>query len=413
MATYRFPTLILSDATNKDKIVSDLVAKIAGKESDGNNYISEVTHAYKSGENAGAKYFVVGDSLKEKYSLDTNVVEPSSGVGVAINDEASHESSTYSSAKIDELLANIEVNEEKIKEAIKEAGAVDEVKVHELIAEAILDGTIPKGVSLEEVKELIATSGGLGGASINDDSPSELSTYSSQKITSLLADTGLGNVTATVDNTTGTPSVRVQKIGKDISLAFSGLKGATGAQGATGATGPAGATGATGPQGPTGARGATGATGSTGATGPAGTTPNISITASVGTGTGSTPTVSVSKGGSTTNPTFAFAFNNLKAASSSTTNAVTDFYGFQRNDFNISSTSSTFTNQLNKSIYIYAWVYGYGQFTLYSGSDEIAIFNSTNSGFASLGAFILPNKTYYFKWTGAAGKVGFAKWIRY
>ena len=79
------------------------------------------------------------------------------------------------------------------------------------------------------------------------------------------------NASATVDATTGTPSVTVTKTTAQgvitFNFAFSHLKGETGAQG------PAGETGATGPQGPQGETGATGPQGpqgETGATGPQG-----------------------------------------------------------------------------------------------------------------------------------------------
>lgn len=73
---------------------------------------------------------------------------------------------------------------------------------------------------------------------------------------------------------------------------------------AQGPVGPKGDTGATGP------RGATGAQGPQGAVGP---TPIITASATVGNTVG-TPAVQVTKGGTTTNPTFAFAFSNLKGA---------------------------------------------------------------------------------------------------
>lgn len=99
---------------------------------------------------------------------------------------------------------------------------------------------------------------------------------------------------ATVDSSTGTPSVTVTKTesqsGDELTFhfAFSNLKGedgATGAQGPQGIQGPTGpegaqgprgfkgdtgATGAQGPTGPQGPQGPTGATGATGATGPEG-----------------------------------------------------------------------------------------------------------------------------------------------
>ena len=107
---------------------------------------------------------------------------------------------------------------------------------------------------------------------------------------------GFGQATATVDESTGTPSVSVELSGPDtakvFAFAFSGLKGETGAKGAKGDTGD---TGATGPQGVSvtnaqidesgrliitlsagepidagNAVGPTGAKGDTGATGPAG-----------------------------------------------------------------------------------------------------------------------------------------------
>lgn len=75
----------------------------------------------------------------------------------------------------------------------------------------------------------------------------------------------------------------------------------TWAQGPVGPKGDKGATGDRGPQGIQGIQGATGAT------------PIITASATIGNTTG-TPSVQVVKGGTTTNPTFAFNFTNLKGA---------------------------------------------------------------------------------------------------
>ena len=75
--------------------------------------------------------------------------------------------------------------------------------------------------------------------------------------------------TASVDNSTGTPSVDVTKNGYNFDFSFHNLKGEKGDKGDTGATGPQGE------KGETGATGATGPRGEMGPQGPAGSTPDI------------------------------------------------------------------------------------------------------------------------------------------
>lgn len=61
-----------------------------------------------------------------------------------------------------------------------------------------------------------------------------------ENVVSTMENTGNLNVEATVDNTTGTPSVNTTVEGSTIKLAFSGLKGETGSQGNSGYQGAAG-----------------------------------------------------------------------------------------------------------------------------------------------------------------------------
>lgn len=118
--------------------------------------------------------------------------------------------------------------------------------------------------------------------------------------------------TASVDDSTGTPTVTVVRTGPDsapnFDFAFQNLKGErgeTGSQGIQGIPGPAGSPGSQGP------RGFTGETGATGPQGPAGQTPEITAQASVDANIG-TPSVSVTKTGTILNPNFEFDFHNLR-----------------------------------------------------------------------------------------------------
>ncbi len=119
---------------------------------------------------------------------------------------------------------------------------------------------------------------------------------------------------ATADSTTGTPQVTVDVSGTtaapDFSFYFSGIKGEKGEQGAQGAKGDKGDTGAQGVQGEQGVQGVQGIQGE------AGTTPSITATASVNTDTTGTARCDVTKTGEDTAPSFSFDFYNIEGSGS-------------------------------------------------------------------------------------------------
>ena len=95
------------------------------------------------------------------------------------------------------------------------------------------------------------------------------------------ASAGFGTPTASINNSTGTPSVVISASGsntaKIFNFEFKNLKGSQGEKGETGAQGPAGLQGEQGPIGPQGPKG------DKGDQGPAGKDATITITPNTGT----------------------------------------------------------------------------------------------------------------------------------
>lgn len=166
--------------------------------------------------------------------------------------------------------------------------------------------------------------------------------------------------TATVDSTTGTPSVVVTQAGdhgENVNFAFSGLRGEQGE---------------TGPQGETGA------------------TPSITATASVDDTTG-TPAVTVTKSGTDTAPSFDFAFTGLKGSGGGSSSA-----SMKSITFNITSDAS---GSLKKGDYAYLRIdFNQGQSIVYGQgmiqyADHTSIFPTV--AFAGMLAYIRHNGHYY------------------
>lgn len=139
--------------------------------------------------------------------------------------------------------------------------------------------------------------------------------------------------TATVDNSTGTPSVAVANVGTRLSPIFKfdfhnikgaqgerglqGERGERGLQGIQGIQGERGAQGIQGERGIQGIQGERGIQGIQGETGATGATPVISADATINGNVG-TPSVEVTKTGTNEAPTLHFAFSNLKGAKGDT-----------------------------------------------------------------------------------------------
>lgn len=145
---------------------------------------------------------------------------------------------------------------------------------------------------------------------------------------------------ATADSTTGTPQVSVDVSGTtaapDFSFYFSGIKGEKGEQGEQGAKGDKGETGAQGVQGEQGVQGVQGIQGE------AGITPSITATASVNTDSASTAArCDVTKSGEDTAPNFDFAFYNIEGSGGSGGSGMVGWTKLDISETDIPTTDST------------------------------------------------------------------------
>ena len=77
MEVKKYEKIILDSSRSIDDIVASVKAELSKKESEntGERYICYVSHAYSSGDNAGANYIVVSDGFKELKRLSSNVIQ--------------------------------------------------------------------------------------------------------------------------------------------------------------------------------------------------------------------------------------------------------------------------------------------------------------------------------------------------
>ena len=77
MEVKKYEKIILDSSRSIDDIVASVKAELSKQESKnaGESYICYVSHAYSSGDNAGANYIVVSDGFKELKRLSSNVIQ--------------------------------------------------------------------------------------------------------------------------------------------------------------------------------------------------------------------------------------------------------------------------------------------------------------------------------------------------
>ena len=113
MEVKKYEKIILDSSRSIDDIVASVKAELSKQESKnaGESYICYVSHAYSSGENAGANYIVVSDGFKELKRLSSNVIK----------------ANAYTKDEINELIARVD---EKIP--VDEANLATKVEVNEI-----------------------------------------------------------------------------------------------------------------------------------------------------------------------------------------------------------------------------------------------------------------------------------------